>query len=200
MKRELKRQRTLQLILDTTKAAVEELGCSNVTIRDILDRSGLSRGAVFHYVKNKEQLLALVLEERLKQINQQFEQKAQEEPQEFMAAFQAIVSRIDQLLDPKEVTNQIIIYLLSRAHVAEARESLNTFYQLSVSLAKYWIESGQTHGLIPVSVPLEKTANLFVTLSFGLRMRGMVQNNGSSTDTDAREFIDFFLNTLQPAK
>ncbi|WP_027092074.1 TetR/AcrR family transcriptional regulator [Cohnella thermotolerans] len=61
MRRELKREQTLQLLLDTARQLIREKGCMKTTFSDIMERSGLSKGAIFHYVKGKDDLLGMLL-------------------------------------------------------------------------------------------------------------------------------------------
>lgn len=58
MKQEERRQQTIRRLLDTTKALIEDVGCKSLTMKDIVDRSCLFKGAIFHYVKSKNEFLS----------------------------------------------------------------------------------------------------------------------------------------------
>src|SRR5690625_453682 len=75
MKQHERRQQTIQTLLQATKQLIEEKGCDLITLKDIMERSGLSKGAIFHYVKTKDEIYALVLLERLEEINQRFQKQ-----------------------------------------------------------------------------------------------------------------------------
>lgn len=196
MKRELKRQRTLQLIMNTTREVITEKGCALTTINDIIERSGLSKGAIFHYVKNKEHLMALVLEEHMQDVNRRFEQATTQENKEFEGPMREIAARMDLLLDPKDISNQILMYLLSRSDVPEAQDCLTEFYEKSVNMAGAWIGKGQEHQVIPSSVPQMKTAELFILLSLGIRMRSLIAPEHQQFELS--DYYKLMVDTLQP--
>lgn len=196
MKREEKRQRTKQLLLDTTGTLVEEKGCHLTTMSDIMERSGLSKGAIFHYVKSKDELLALVLQERLIGIDSRFFDSVMQEGGSFQGPMARIAEAVPMLEDPGDVTNRIVIYLLSKSSQSEVSEVLSRFYEQSVQTARSWIMIGQEHGVIPPSVQANKTAELFVLLSFGLRMRSVVSVNDPAFT--AANFSELMADMLQP--
>ncbi|WP_175471903.1 helix-turn-helix domain-containing protein [Paenibacillus naphthalenovorans] len=43
-------QNTFQFILSTTEQLIKEKGCQQTTLQDIMERTGLSKGAIYHYV------------------------------------------------------------------------------------------------------------------------------------------------------
>ncbi|CAM3419484.1 TetR/AcrR family transcriptional regulator [Marinicrinis lubricantis] len=176
MKREEKREHTKKLLLDTTKALIQEKGCSQLTIADIMARSGLSKGAIFHYIRKKDELFTMVLQERLDDIHARFTAAAQKENADLEGPLGEIVSSYSSLQDPDDVTNQIFIYLLGKSDMPEAAELTQSFYDESVRLAKAWILAGQNKGVIPSSVDADKTADLFVLISLGIRVRSTVSD------------------------
>ena len=96
MKRELKRERTKRLLLDTTKQLILEKGCAATTLNDIITRSGLSKGAIFHYVKSKDELFSWVLKERLEEINRRFFEAA-EQTKTFAGSMGEIIASLADL-------------------------------------------------------------------------------------------------------
>src|SRR5690625_3951519 len=97
-----------------------------------MERSSLSKGAIFHYVKTKDEIYALVLIERLEEINQRFENQVNKPKKEFEGPLQEITKKMVNLNDPKEITNQILIYLLSKTGRPEIDDALKQFYDQSV--------------------------------------------------------------------
>lgn len=83
MDRESKRKNTKKLLLDVTRALVQERGCHKMTLNDIIKRTGLSKGAIYHYVKSKDELLALVLQERIEETNDRFFAEVNQGKKEF---------------------------------------------------------------------------------------------------------------------
>lgn len=197
MKRELKRQQTQQLLLDTTKELILEKGCSKTTFSDIMERSGLSKGAIFHYVKSKDELLAMVLQQRLEEMNSRFFDQVTLSNQELTGPLNQIVSMLPILEDSQDITNQVFMYLLGKSDESAILE-IRRFYEHSLEMSKKWILAGQEHGVIPATVDADKTADLFVLLSFGFRMRGFVSSDAMSFH--ASDFSSLMVNLLQPRK
>jgi hypothetical protein len=95
-----------------------------------------------------------------------------------------------------DVANVIFRYLLGRSEEPGVGEILAEFYRNAVGKSVEWIAAGQSHGVIPQSVDANKTAELFVLLSFGLRMRSGVAGGPFSLTTE--DVADFIQKTLQP--
>ncbi|WP_134685706.1 TetR/AcrR family transcriptional regulator [Brevibacillus migulae] len=197
MKQEERRQQTTQLILESTKALIQEKGCHSITMKDIMEKSGLSKGAIFHYLKSKDEIFAWVLQERLAQINERFLQEVEHGNKTFAGPMQAISESLHALEDPDDVTNRVLMYLLGKEDQPVVAEALRQFYAQSVAFSKEWIMAGQRHGVIPASVDTDRTAELFVLLSIGLRVRSSVPIIDSSS-FQARDFASFITSVLQP--
>ncbi|WP_339158337.1 TetR/AcrR family transcriptional regulator [Paenibacillus sp. FSL W8-0186] len=171
MKNEDRRKQTIRQILDATKELLREKNCHTITMKDIMEKSELSKGAIFHYVKNKDEIFAWVLQDRLEEINEQFMKEVEQGEKTFDGPMLTISSNLAALENANEVTNKVLMYLLGREDEPAVAEVLHHFYQRSVHLAKQWIVIGQQHGVIQESVDSERTAEMFVLLSFGLRVR-----------------------------
>ncbi|WP_245602145.1 TetR/AcrR family transcriptional regulator [Peribacillus kribbensis] len=46
-----------------------EIGCKNTTLQEIIKASGLSKGAIYHYVSSKDELFGLIFQNKLQEIN-----------------------------------------------------------------------------------------------------------------------------------
>ncbi|MBT2724315.1 TetR/AcrR family transcriptional regulator [Bacillus sp. ISL-46] len=183
MDRESKRQQTKQLLLDVTKELVHEKGCSKMTLSNIMERTGLSKGAIYHYVKSKDELLAMVLQERIEDINDRFFSEVEKGNKELEGPLKEILQNLPTLQDPQDATNQIFIYLLGQNDEA-VRHVIRQFYDQAVTLSKQWIVVGQQNGVIPLSVNTDKTAELFILLSHGLRIRSAISTDSYAFNTD----------------
>ncbi|MNI87357.1 hypothetical protein D3C73_1445530 [compost metagenome] len=64
-----------------------------------------------------------------------------------------------------------------------------------MSVSKFWIITGQEHGVIKESVNPDETAELFVLLSLGLRVRASFPI--SSVSLSAKEVSDFMAGILK---
>lgn len=196
MKREEKRQQTRQLLLDTTHEMIEEKGCGQLTLQDIMERSGLSKGAIYHYVKSKDELLALVLQDRLADTNHKFQQAANLDVKTYEAPMQMILHNLTRISESKDVTNQILIYLMSKNDQPAIAEILQQFHSIALEQSQQWIEKGQQAGVISPSVPADRIAQLFVLISHGVRMRSAFTTDTAQYGTP--EIAEFMKSILHP--
>lgn len=171
MKQDQRRQQTIRLILDTTKELVRDKGCQAITMKDIMDKSGLSKGAIFHYVNKKDEIFAWVLQERLEETDRRFTEEVERGDRSFDGPMRQIASGLSTLEDPGDVTNKVLLYLLGKEDDPTVGKALREFYERSVTFSGQWIRTGQRHGVIPEAVDADETAELFVLLSLGLRVR-----------------------------
>lgn len=195
MDRESKRKNTKKLLLDATRALVQERGCHKMTLNDIIKHTGLSKGAIYHYVKSKDELLALVLQERIEETNDRFFAEVNQGKKEFEGPLKEIVKNLPSLQDPHDATNQIFLYLLSKNDQPAISTIINKFYDQSLQLSKQWITAGQHAGVIPLSVNADKTAELFILISYGFRVRSSIFND--SHDFSADDFSLLMVDLLQ---
>lgn len=196
MKREWRRERTLQRLLDATGQLIREKGCVQTTFTDIMERSGLSKGAIFHYVKGKDDLLGLVLRSGMEETNRRFYEAIERGRNDFQGPMNEIAAGLPELSAPDDAGNIIFRYLLGRSEEPGVAEVLAEFYRNSVGQSAEWISVGQRYGVIPQSVDAGKTAELFVLIAFGLRMRSGVA--GEPFALSAEDVARFMRRTLQP--
>jgi len=100
------------------------------------------------------------------------------------------------LNEPNEITNKILVYLLSKTGNPEVDYSLKEFYNQSVFLSQQWIKIGKEHNVISENIDTVKTGELFVLLSLGLRIRAYLPTDESTFQDN--DFIELIRNTLQP--
>ena len=60
-------QKNHKILIDTATELFAKEGYHNTTIRQIVKASGIGIGSIYQYVKNKEEILVLILEYILKQ-------------------------------------------------------------------------------------------------------------------------------------
>ncbi|OWR29958.1 TetR family transcriptional regulator [Saccharibacillus sp. O23] len=198
MKQEERREQTLRTLLDTVKELVKEKGCHSVTMKDIMDRSNLSKGAIFHYVKSKDELFVRVLRERLEETDRGFRSEVDADAPSFADPMRKIADSISVYENPEDPTNKILLYLLGKEDQPMIAEALKAYYERSVDLSRQWIETGQRHGVISSEVDPARTADLFVLLTTGLRVRASIP--GAPRRFDARTFAEWISDLLQPRK
>jgi len=187
-----KGEQTKQYLLSATKELIRDIGCSKLTFKNIMERTNLSKGAIYHHVKNKNQLLALVLLERNKEINSKFYSKVDYNKPNLDGPLEEILTSIHPLSDPAEVSNQIFFYLISQSHDSEVAGVLQQLYEQSYGLSKTWIKEGQENHVISKEIDADSASELFTMLTYGFRVKSMIA--GESNTSSVFEFIREYLN------
>ena len=174
MKQEERREQTKRILLEATEDLIREQG-RQTTLNDIMKRSGLSKGAIFHYVSSKDELFVHVLRAKLAEQNEQFmsEVNKQGDIKQFDGPMNTIINSMSRLESRDDVSNLIFMYLIGKSDQPEIADIVAGFYREATATSKQWIVTGQEAGVIPESIDAERTAELFELLSFGLRMRGL---------------------------
>ncbi|MEK3903509.1 TetR/AcrR family transcriptional regulator [Paenibacillus sp. FSL R7-0179] len=196
MKNADRRKQTIRQLLEATKELLWDKSCHAITLKDIMERSQLSKGAIFHYVKSKDEIFAWVLEERLDAVNDRFEEEvAGSLDKAFEGPMLAIARSLAGLEDSHEATNKVLLYLLGKENEPAVAEVLKQFHERSVSVSRQWISTGQKYGVIKETVNPDETAELFVLLSLGLRVRASMRPSDESLS--AREVSEFMAGILK---
>jgi AcrR family transcriptional regulator len=162
---------SFQNILLATEALILEKGCRNTTLKDIIERTGLSKGAIYHYVASKDELFGLILKTKIEQVNEKFNQLISHSMGDTPDAgrFGMATQFFHTRQNPNDVGNLIFVYLLSQDD-EKVKSILKSVYQYSKATGVQWIEMGQQNGVIPPNIDAEKMATLFMTFSYGLRV------------------------------
>jgi AcrR family transcriptional regulator len=180
---------SFQNILLATEELILEKGCRNTTLKDIIERTGLSKGAIYHYVSSKDELYGLILKTKIEQVNDKFNQFISQSTEDapdsgrFGVASQFFHSR----QNPNDAGNLIFVYLLSQDD-EKVKSILKSVYQYSRATGIQWIEMGQKNGVIPPTIDAEKMSDLFMTFSYGLRVTQIL----SSSDHEQVAASDIF--------
>lgn len=198
MKQEERRQRTLRRLIDATKELIQEKGCHSITMQDIMGRSGLSKGAIFHYINSKDDIFVLILQEGLEETNRRFMNEIEQGRRNFDDPMQKIKDSIVEFENPQNVTNKVLVYLFGKEEDPAVAEALKQFYERTVFLSQLWIETGQQHGVIPETVEADKTAELFTLMTLGFRIRARIPNVQALVN--AQDLTSLMTDILNPVR
>lgn len=182
-------------LLATTEQLIKEKGCKQTTLQDIIERSGFSKGAIYHYVRSKDELFGFLLRIKMEETNKKFQQAKDEKKASLEAPLSAIASTFKYLTDEKDITNQIFIYLLGRKDQPAISKVLSKVHEHSKELSISWIEEGQRAGVIPESLDAQKTAIKFMTFAYGLRVMAMVHEGNHMLSM--QDYYDFMFGILR---
>lgn len=191
---------TFQNILLATEELILKKGCRNTTLKDIVERTGLSKGAIYHYVGSKDELYGLILKTKIEQTNEKFNQFISQSIGDApdSGGFEVAAQFFHSRQNPNDVGNLIFVYLLSQDDV-KVKGILRSVYQYSKATGVQWIEMGQKNGVIPPTIDAKKMSALFMTFSYGLRVTQLL----SSSDDEHVGTADIFkilIDTLSTTK
>lgn len=180
-----------KLLLETAEKLVKEKGCRLTTLQQIMLSTGLSKGAIYHYVKSKEELFGLILAAYIERINDSFDLAA-EQSCSLEIPLRAIVEGLDQLQEKDSAANQILTYLLSQKDKPGIANVLQQFHERSTAALLHWIESGQHEGIIGSDVDARKAAEQGVMLAYGMCVRNIMLADTQLSPARAFEKEDFY--------
>lgn len=168
---------SLKKLLETAEEMILDKGCRATTLQGIADRSGLTKGAIYHYVKSKEELFALILESGVEKTNRLFYEsvsRATDAAASIQAPLSALSSRLMHLSSTDNAANLIFIYLLSQKDKPGVADILKRYQETAIRSAAQWIEVGQQHGVIPPNLHAEKAARFLSIFKSGLQVQQIV--------------------------
>ncbi|MDR4947009.1 TetR/AcrR family transcriptional regulator [Neobacillus cucumis] len=197
MSNNLQRNSSFPHILDTTEQLIKEKGCRHTTLQDIIERSGLSKGAIYHYVSGKDELFGLVLKSKMEQMNNSFNGVvAEAAPKDADLPIQFIAQGMAVQTEGHDVTSKIMTYLLGQIDNPKVGSILSELYESSLNTAKSWIEIGQKAGAIPEEIDAEKMASLFMVFTYGLRVQNIIPKN-SGPRVQVEDIFKLILRSLK---
>jgi AcrR family transcriptional regulator len=188
---------SLQLLLDTAEAMILERGCRATTLQDIADKSGLTKGAIYHYVKSKDELFGLILEAGMERTDRRFFEavaQAASGPEGLQGPLGALTERLSGLADANNASNLIFIYLLSQKDKPDVARILKRYYEAAIQAGTKWIEVGQRHGAIPAHIDARQAARMFSLFKNGLQVQNLIAPDEESVGE--LEIFQFMLNAL----
>lgn len=187
---------SFQTIMDATEALIQEKGCRQTTLQDIIQRTGLSKGAIYHYVTGKDELLGLLLKSRVEQINARFTGVVNSPQTSGLGnPLQLIAEGMLRSASHSNVTNKIFIYLLSQMDNAKVAQIVQEVYGFTLQTCTKWIEVGKQHGVIPAEVDESKTAEALVTFLYGMRVQNTI--NQEFNRMTVEELVAFMTRALR---
>ncbi|UJF32938.1 TetR/AcrR family transcriptional regulator [Paenibacillus hexagrammi] len=169
------RNSSFQLILDTTEQLIKEKGCRQTTLQDIIDRTGLSKGAIYHYVSGKDELYGLILKSKIELVNDRFQETISKPiGKTTTPPLQMLTKNMLAQDEQREITNKIFTYLMSQSDNPKVSEVLTELFNYSVMMSRNWIQAGQEAGAIPQELDATRIASIFTTFNYGLRVQSVI--------------------------
>jgi AcrR family transcriptional regulator len=187
---------SFQTIMEATEALIREKGCRQTTLQDIIRRTGLSKGAIYHYVSSKDELLGLLLKSRVEQIDAQFTEVVTHPNTSGLGSpLKFIAESMIRSSGHQDVTNLIFIYLLSQMDNPQVKSIVQEVYAFTLQTCTKWIDVGKMYGAIPAEVDGAKTAEMLVMFMYGLRVQNTIRQEQSRMTVD--DWIAFMTRSLR---
>ena len=188
---------SFQLILDTAEQLIKEKGCRQTTLQDIISKSGLSKGAIYHYVSGKDELFGLILKAKMETMNTRFDGVVSEAAtKDAVLPIRFIAEGMALQTDVQSVTSKIFTYLLSQINNPKIEAILQELYDFTLLTATRWIETGQKAGAIPESVDAAKMASIFMVFTYGLRVQNIISKK-SYQKVEIEDIFGLLFHSLQ---
>ncbi|MGO4949786.1 TetR/AcrR family transcriptional regulator [Paenibacillus sp. S25] len=188
---------SLKKLLEIAEEMIMEKGCRATTLQDIADRSGLTKGAIYHYVKSKDELFGMILEAGMEKTNQRFFESVARTPagpEGIKSPLNTLTERLRNIGSGNSATSLIFIYLLSQQDKPAVAGILKRYHEASILTAKTWIEVGQQNGAIPISIDADRTARMFTVFKNGLQVQHNIVTDGDKINE--LEIYEFLMNAL----
>jgi len=188
---------SFQLILDTAEQLIKEKGCRQTTLQDIILKSGLSKGAIYHYVSGKDELFGLILKAKMETMNTRFDGVVSEAAsKDTVLPIRFIAEGMALQTDDQSVTSKIFTYLLSQIDNPKIEAILQELYDFTLLTSTRWIETGQRAGAIPESVDAAKMASMFMVFTYGLRVQNIISKK-SDQKVEVEDIFGLLFRSLQ---
>lgn len=170
------------LLLSTAEQLIQEKGCRSTTLQEIINRTGLSKGAIYHYVSSKDELFGLILQAKMESMNGKFHEAVQRVTSSDRATlpFQIIAEGLAENSQESSVFNAIFVYLISQKDHPTIAAILAKQQQFIYDTVLQWVQIGQKANVIPASADAAKMASMYIVFSYGLRVQQLVGPTGSA--------------------
>ncbi|MFH9225420.1 ScbR family autoregulator-binding transcription factor [Streptomyces lydicus] len=175
--------RTRRVILEAAASVFDEQGYDRATIAEVLERAGVTKGALYFHFASKEQLALAVLEEQVVDIAVE-PQKIK--LQEFVDAGQVLAYRLRR--DPIQRGAARLAVEQGSNHL-DRKQSMISWTRFVEGL----LNEARARGEILESIVVRDTAELFVGAFAGLQMMSHAMSN--QADLSHRLTV-FFQHTL----
>lgn len=188
---------SFQHILSITEEIILEKGCRSTTLKDIIERSGLSKGAIYHYVDSKDELFGLILKSKIGEMNEKFNTtitQSIKEENPSQGRFSVVSQFFHSRQNTNDIGNLIFIYLLSQDN-EKVKKILNDLFRYSKETGTQWIKMGQDNGVIPSTIDAAKMSTLLMTFSYGLRVT-QILSSSDEDKVDSSDIIKVIMKTL----
>jgi AcrR family transcriptional regulator len=176
---------TREHIIKTSFALFASRSYKDVTMSEIVQRAGLSKGAVYHYFASKEDLFRAIVEDYfLSGFSSQLIKLDKKSLRGFFNGFievsSAFVKRITEDLKFKDFESVVNIYMLlfeGLRHLPGLKDLVVRALTIERSVWIEVIRNARDSGEISTCMPDEQLARIFVAISDGIAMQKLMDGD-----------------------
>ncbi len=188
-KKDIKELRKERVIGATIRCIVEK-GLANMSIKDIAKEADVSTGIIYHYFKNKEDLLLQVIKSTF--------QKSHEQVMETVETLFSPVEKLERHLEnilavPKENTDFFVVflnYLGEAKYHPELQAIVVKFLKNLRHYTEQYLQDGVRHGLY-TSDKISHIPALLYSVGLGLGVMWMLDPESVDTKAAGKLFLQW---------
>jgi|GEM_PF-6158694 len=162
--------KTLEKILNATEDIISNQGCDSFTFKKLMDKTHLSKGAIFHHVDSKNHLFILIFNRYFHELDGSIESIIKNYSLTLEEKIHYMTEAFFCDHDPYSPFNQTFKYLLSQDNSPEVSKIIMQFKDLAEKNISEWIECEQKKGRIKKSLAPGVTAILLNDMIVGFRI------------------------------
>jgi len=155
-----------QVIAATTRCIVQK-GIVNLSVKDIASEAGVSTGIIYHYFKNKEEILMHVI----KAAFQQSHQVVMDTVEPLESPRDKLIKHIENINDVAKDNSQFYALLLNYLGQTGSKEQVNAIVKKFFKNLRSYVNRYLTEGVNRKMFPAERTKDLpaiVIALGMGL--------------------------------
>ncbi|MTI53636.1 TetR/AcrR family transcriptional regulator [Geosporobacter ferrireducens] len=160
-----------------------------VTIKEIVQKAGVSQGAFFHYFKNKEELFQEIVEDFLSSIIGAFNSMGKDSLHQFYRDYADFFSRSFFIEDDGEEGCALSLNFFALCSEAlkrfpSFRGKLLKAHQIELNIWEDMIRLAKINGEIESSMKDKEIANIFIHISDGVGLRSIFRESSNENVRD----------------
>ncbi len=160
-----------QQILDAAVACFSDAGLHHATLEDIRQRAGLSRGAVYHYFRSKDDIIAALRDRSTAEYVADRSRETATDAHGRLLEFTDVA--IGRMRDPRQLeADRVGVALWAEAlHSGRIREQQIEVMGVARSTLAEIVRQGQAEDVLPAELDPEATAVAIVGAYLGLQLQ-----------------------------
>lgn len=179
-------QSTAELILGAAEAQFSRFGFSKVTMEEIAGQAGLGKASLYYYHATKEELFQAVVGRKYAEFERRIER--------LLAADGSVPSRIRSYVEERFrfFSTLLNLYIIDFQAVPKNRPILQNLFRTYAQRELDWLTQLFGEGKHQKAFAIqsaEKTAEVFLHIQQGLRLRYLRANESSFTRSDPGEVL-----------